>query len=714
MRKIYLLIVCTILLGGLQLHAQDKGAKKAFRKGKMFYKRSDFIRATPFLKEAFNLDPENAEYAFKAGRSVFESGQFSAAKDFLIAAYNLDRTIDPRIDYYLGRSMHWNHLFDEARTHYEADLANHDPESWEYRDTEARIQQCKNAPETIKRPVFYKIENLGEFVNTSYPEYSSTFAENYSYMIFTTRRPRKLKQIAKRKYHVEDINEEVYEAFDNNGTWMKSKLFIRPIPRWTHDASITLSEDGKTMIYYVDNRNYGDVYVSKNEDGKWTKRESIGENINTKENNEPSVYITDAGQTLYWVSDKPGGKGMKDIYMSKMQGDGSWGDGTLLGDNINTPYDEDSPFVSEDGKKLYFSSRGHSSIGGYDIFVCDKLPDGSWSDPTNLGYPINSVGDDIYFVIQRGTEGFFFTSERTGGFGDKDIYYAEPMKPEDMPNTTIVAGTVIDRKTGIPVDAEVRLLDPVTMKVMETTITDPENGDYRFVLPNCGVEYIIDVKVDGQEGTMPVVRTGKYNVISGKVKDAVTELPLDAVVELLDPESGNVIETVTTNPVTGSYVLTAESGKPYIARVRSNEYLNYYEDFQVEPTDEVIAHYDDIGLQKNTEANKLVITWQFFDVDKFIIKRDYYEDLEHVVRVMKKIPNIKLNVIGHTDWDNTDEYNQVLSENRAKQVADYLVERGVSRDRLNISGMGETMPLYDNKDPKLKKWNRRVELYIID
>ncbi|HHG84077.1 MAG TPA: hypothetical protein ENJ82_04945, partial [Bacteroidetes bacterium] len=370
MKKIYYILVCTILLGSVQLHAQDKQAKKAFRKGKRYYKRSDFIRATPFLKEAFNLDPENAEYAFKAGRSIFEGDHPRESLQYLVSAYNLDINIDKAINFYLGRSMHLNHLFEEAIVHYRADLPRLDQEDWYYGDTEQRIEQCKNAPDVLKHPVNYKIENLGEFVNTEYPEYSSTFADNYSYMIYTTRRPRKLRQRQRRRYHVEDINEEVYEAQEVNGVWMKSKLFTRPIPRWTHDASITLSEDGNTMIYYVDNRNYGDVYISKNEDGKWSKRESIGENINTKEYNEPSVYITDEGQTLYWVSDKPDGVGNKDIYVSKLQGDGSWGEGTLIGSGINTSADEDSPFITEDGKKLVFASRGHNSMGGYDLFYC--------------------------------------------------------------------------------------------------------------------------------------------------------------------------------------------------------------------------------------------------------------------------------------------------------------------------------------------------------
>ena len=149
-------------------------------------------------------------------------------------------------------------------------------------------------------------------------------------------------------------------------------------------------------------------------------------------------------------------------------------------------------------------------------------------------------------------------------------------------------------------------------------------------------------------------------------------------------------------------------------RVKANEYLPYYEDFGVAPSGQLLSHYEDIGLQKLTEANKLVITWQFFDVDKHLIKSDYIKDLENVVTVMNKVPHMKLNIIGHTDSDATEEHNQELSENRAKAVAKYLTDRGVDPNRLNISGMGEAMPIYPNDSPESKKWNRRVELYIIE
>ena len=713
MRKNYLFLVLVLVFSSVSLQAQDKATKRAYRKGKIYYDRHDFIRASPFLKEAYNLSPDNATYAFMAGKSVYLGDQPREALKYLIAAYNIDRGVDKEIEYYLARSLHHNGILDEAIMHYEADLANAEEGSERRRDTETRIQQCKNGPAVLAKPVSYKIENLGEFVNTSYPEYASTFTGDYAYMIYTTRRPRKISQIVRRRYHVEDINEEVYEASLVNGTWMRSRIFTKPIPRRQHDASIALSADGNTLIYYVDNRNYGDVYISKREEGgKWSKRESIGQNINTEKYNEPSVFISMDGKELYWVSDKPEGKGMKDIYISILNPtDGTWGEGQSLGANINTPYDEDAPFLSGDGKKLYFSSRGHNSIGGYDLFVCDRLPNGAWSDPKNLGYPINSFSDDIYIVQEEGGNGFFFTSDRPGGFGEKDIYYATPSAPSEQPNATMIAGVVTDKNTGQPLAAEVRLLDSETNEVIATTNADAKTGSYKFVLPQCGETYRIDVKVPAGTG-LAEPKIGKLNVVSGRIEDAVTGTPLNAIVELVDPNTNKVVDQVTTNPNTGNYVFAVESGRNYMLRVRSDEYLPYYQDFGVTPTGELSSHYAEIGLQKQNESNKLVITWQFFDVDRSVIKQDYYGDLDNVVTVLKKVPDMNINIIGHTDSDASEEYNQKLSEDRAQAVADYLVQKGIDAQRLNVSGMGETMPIYAN-DGKFKNWNRRVELFLI-
>jgi flagellar motor protein MotB len=712
MRKFYFLLIGLLAIACLPIQAQDKFSKRAYRKGNLYYKRSDFIRAIPFLKEAHNLDPENARYAFMLGQSVFMSDQPREAFKYLLAAYNLDRGINGDLNYYLARSMHHNGMFEAAITHYQADAAEYTGND-EFRklDNQARIQQCQNAPAIVGNALQYRIENLGEFVNSAYPEYAATYSGNYDYMIFTTRRPRKLTQMVRRRYHSEDINEEVYEASLMNGDWVRSRIFSKPIPRFQHDASIALSPDGKTLIYYIDRRgNHGDVYVSQQgEDGKWSKRKSIGDNINSKASNEPSVSFSSDGNTLFWVSDREGGAGLKDIYMSTLDASGNWGEGQNLA-ALNTPYDDDAPFVSADGNTLYFSSRGHNSIGGYDIFVSKRQGNGAWGKPENIGFPINSFGDDIYFVKLEGKDEFFFTSDRPGGFGEKDLYRGGPSELEIKPNTTIVAGRVSDKDSDAPVSAAVSLREVKSGKEIAKTTTD-DQGRYRFQLPNCGQEYAVDVKVPAGEAK-PLIETGNYHVVSGRVEDAFTSFPLGAVVELVDPVTKKTIDQGTTNPATGNYLFLVESGKKYMMKVNSEAYLPFYEEFSVSAKGEVESHFDIIGLQKQNEPNKLVITWQFFDTDKAVIKSDYYRDLDNVVTVLNKVPTMNLNIIGHTDSDASEEYNVALSEGRAKTVADYLISKGIDRNRLNIAGLGESMPIYPNEGDS-KKWNRRVELYLI-
>lgn len=712
MRNFYILLIGLLVLTSLPIQAQDKASRRAFRKGNVYYKRYDYIKAVPFLKEAHNLDPENAKYAFMLGKSVFLSDQPREALRYLTNAYNLDRTIDADMDYFMARSLHHNGYFEEAITHYQSDIANYNgKDEWRKIDNQARVKQCQNAPEVVGNALQYQVKNLGEFVNSPYPEYAATYSAGYDYMIFTTRRPRKLTQMVRRRYHAEDINEEVYESTLLNGEWVRSRIFAKPIPRFQHDASIALSPDGQTLIYYIDRRNnHGDVYIStRGEDGKWSKRQSIGDNINSKAFNEPSVAFSLDGQTLFWVSDREGGAGLKDIYVSTKDANGVWGEGRNLS-QLNTEYDDDAPFISADGKSLYFSSRGHNSIGGYDIFVSKLQPNGDWGKPENIGFPINSFGDDIYFVKEEGGEGFYFTSDRPGGFGEKDLYYGAPSTIEATPNTTVVAGRVSDKLSNDPLIAEVSLVDTKSGKTIATTSTD-ENGRYRFQLPNCGQEYAVNVVVPAGRAE-PLVETGSYQVVSGRVEDAFTTSPLGSVVELVDPSSGAVVETVNTNPTTGNYLFVVESGRKYMLRARSQEYLPFYEEFSISPKGEVQSHYDIIGLQKQNEPNKLVITWQFFDTDKFIIKKDYLADLDNVIAVLNKVPTMNLNIIGHTDSDASEDYNLKLSEGRAQSVADYLVSKGIDRNRLNTAGLGESMPIYPNEGES-KKWNRRVELFLI-
>jgi len=181
----------------------------------------------------------------------------------------------------------------------------------------------------------------------------------------------------------------------------------------------------------------------------------------------------------------------------------------------------------------------------------------------------------------------------------------------------------------------------------------------------------------------------------------------------LDPMAENaVVGQINSNSSTGNYMLPVESGKSYLLRVKSNEYLPYYERFSVDADGKIQSHYDLIGLQRQGEMNKLVITWQFFDVDQAAVKQDYMADLDNLVMVLNSIPDMNLKIVGHTDSDGSASYNLKLSKQRAESVAQYLVKSGVDSGRLKVSGAGESKPVYPNSNADFKKWNRRVELYL--
>jgi len=697
-----------------QVRKQEKTIRKNFKKGKKYFRKDDYLRAAPYLKKCVSLNPEHAVAAFRLGVCYLMTGNVQESLPHFVRAYNLDQQIHPEIDLYLARAYHINEMFEEAIFHYEVAETKLEEEAPLRADIRNSIEQCQRAEEIIADPQPFQIKNLGEFVNSKYPEYAPTFTDDYSHMVFTSRRPRRTYKEAFGILHFHDIHEEVYNARLNDTTWMITELFSKPIPVNRHDAGIYISEDGNMLIYFID-KNDGDVFVSYKNDGKWSKRESISPYINT-EHNEPSVFIADAGETLYYISDKPGGYGRRDLYVSKKGASGFWEEGVNMGEEFNTPFDEDAPFVTEDGKVLFFSSRGHSSIGGFDIFKCDRQPDGKWSTPENMGVPINSTFDDIYMVANDRKPGiYFFSSNRSGGYGNMDNYTAVPQKIT-VPGCgeTNLSGIVKDPVQNAGIAARVFIIASESSDTIARAVTAAGDGSYQFVLPDCGEEYSMIVEVEGKMMAV-TTRTGNVNILTGTVFDEITNQPLDAGVELVDPVSGKVLDQTWSSPKTGNYYIPVESGRAYLVRVKRNDYLSYYEEMKISPSGEIIAHNYEMGLQPFREANnKIVISWQFFDSDKYSIRDMYMEDMQNLYDVCKKVPALRLKIVGHTDSDGSDEYNQKLSERRANEVARLLLEQGVSAGRLDISGMGEKKPLYDNADDRLKRWNRRVEISIIN
>ena len=267
---------------------------------------------------------------------------------------------------------------------------------------------------------YIQITNLGENINSKYTEHSPIFDLDNNLILFTSRRKlNNRSKVLKDKQYDENVFFSKYNPLNN--TWTKAQP-VKSLDTIYNEATCSFNPDNNIVILYKDDGG-GNLYWTKLVNGRWTKIHKFPRPINTA-NSENHGTITSNGRIIYFSSDRPDGFGGMDIWMSKLLDDGTWTKPINLGPNINTAADEDAPYITPDGRYLYFASTGHNSIGGYDIFVSEKDEFGFWGTPLNLGYPINTIFDDIFFYrVDSSTA--FFASNRPGGFGNADIYKIE-------------------------------------------------------------------------------------------------------------------------------------------------------------------------------------------------------------------------------------------------------------------------------------------------
>jgi hypothetical protein len=343
--------------------------------------------------------------------------------------------------YYMAKAYHHDYKFDKAIEYFEKFRPYIRAKDIErLNDLELNINMCKYGKELVKNPVKIKITNLGDSINSSGPDYAPCVTADEGMIIFTSRRDGTTgERIADDGMYYEDI---YVSHKKEDGTWEKAKHLGENINTNDHDASVSVSADGNIVFIYkaVKSKHQdGDIYFSRLNGDIWSYPEKLGSDINTKYW-ETHACISANGQELFFVSDRPGGFGGRDIYRCVKLPNGEWSKAQNLGSTINTKYDEDGVFMHPNGKDLYFSSVGHQSMGGFDIFMSSRNEDGTWSKPENIGYPINTPDDDIFFVTSADGKRAFYSSDHEGGFGEKDIYMIELDRKET--DLTLLVGRI--------------------------------------------------------------------------------------------------------------------------------------------------------------------------------------------------------------------------------------------------------------------------------
>lgn len=417
------LLITTCVVFSIQMNGQSKIDSKLYTKdlkiANVFFETEDYLKAIYQYQKVLTIDP-NHEIANL--NTLICRLKLNQAIDSCI--YNLSRLKNskiPEVQFYQGKINHLSSNFDEAIKNYNA-YKNIPNKKRRINNEEVNyaILCSKNALMLINQPHRSVIKNIGNTINSCYSEYVPLITPDENILYFTSRREGGIGNL---KDAYGNYYEDVYiSQKTEDGKWSSPKNIGYPVNTNTHDACVALSFDGNQLIIYrtSDDLITGDLYLSKMGQTGWEIPVKFGSEINTPFIETSACFSSDTS-VIYFSSNKPGGFGGKDIYRIKKTPNGKWSIPMNLGAIINTDKDEDSPFLNAQGTTLYFSSKGHNSMGEYDVFKT-SLNDTSYSAPENLGFPINSVNNDIFFVLNSsGTHGYY-SSVRKETFGGSDIY----------------------------------------------------------------------------------------------------------------------------------------------------------------------------------------------------------------------------------------------------------------------------------------------------
>ena len=650
------LLILSILVG-IAISGFSQSVKDLMAAGDKFYSKKNYASAIKSYSDALVVNPDEATINFKLGLAYLYSDTKSKAATFIDKAYRLNPAVNPKIDYYLGIAFQNTNEIKKAIQHFE-DFKKSNPNVASIAD--AKIAECHIADSLAEYELNVVIENLGPIVNSRFTDHSPILSADGNILIFTSNRPD--DPTAPESF------EDVYVTDKYTGEWSVPKKISKNINTKFNDAAASLSPNGKTLFLYSE-LGAGDIYSSIFDGNDWTEPKPLNKNINTSQFWETCASVSPDGKKLYFASNRDGGFGELDIYVSELDSHGEWGKAVNLGNKINTPGNEDSPFIHLDGVTLYFSSDGHPGLGNSDIFF-SELKKGQWTKPENIGYPINLWEYDGFFTMSRDKKTGYYSTVKDGGLGGIDIYSIKFLEPKYKPKPPPPV-VVVEKK-----------------KVENKNYVDPS------------VQKLIDEKV--------------VTILRGKVIDETTAAPLNAIVTLVDNENGKVLSKIYSDPTTGDFELHIPHGGNYGVTTESVGYLFNSINFNLPK----FAEYQEIDthiiMVKTEIGSKVVLRNIFFDVGKFNLKDQSVSEIQNVQELLTKNPELKVQINGHTDNTGDAASNKSLSLKRANAVVDYLISKGVDQNRVSAKGYGSERPIVSNDDESGgREVNRRTEIEVV-
>lgn len=619
-------------------------ALKFFKKGQELGRQNQYKKAVKEYKKALKSAPNFIDARLFLADAYYAQKQFEQAEKEFESVVALGVDYKPRVLYVLGALEYKLDKFEEAAAHLK-----------QFKTFEVKSTALKNraeklrlnslfAAEAIKNPLPYQPTNLGD-INSEDPEYLPSLTADGATMIYTRRVGRQ---------------EDFYKSQKINGAWQKGEPLGPPINTLDNEGAQSVSADGRFLVYTVCNRenDFGscDLYFATATADGWSPPQNIGHPINTKTWESQPALSAD-GRTLFFVSSRQGGLGGKDIWVTYKKNDGKWTKPQNLGAAINTKGDDESPFFHADGQTLYFRSNGRVGMGGFDLYSAKRQFNGTWSDPINLGYPINTKADEGSLVVSLDGTTAYFASDQLGVKGAIDLYSFEMPKAIRPNPVTYVNATVFDAVSKGRLEAKIELIE-LKSGVTYTSATTTANGEFLVCLP-IGNDYAFNISKAGylfySENFALKEITTRHEPIQMKVP--LQKIPLPA-----------------TNPIA--------------------------KDTPTKPTVD--------------KSMPIVLKNVFFETGSAALKPASATELKFLINLLNNNPTIRIQINGHTDNVGSEADNLVLSKNRAQAVVNYLVQEGIASERLLAKGFGETQPIADNADNKGRQQNRRTEFQIIN
>ncbi|WP_158281461.1 OmpA family protein [Sediminitomix flava] len=640
-----------------------KKGRKSFQLGKQYMELDrNYKEALKEFKKAERYNPTHNELIYKMGVCYFyqKKPDLKLAIEYFNKAKQISPLFSSNVHYLLARAHHLQKEWDEASTSYQLYGASFADSTEQWLLAQKRVEECHNGKMVAGTGLRLKIENIAR-VNSSSDDIGPVINRKETRMYITSRRDKSTGYDTQDGQYYEDI---FVSKKSRSGDWYSPKPLGANVNTKGHDAVIGISPSEKTLMIYRGDNN-GDIFLSRiTKKGEVKTPERMPSPVNT-DFRETSASFTGTGQVIFFTSDRPNGKGGLDIWSSKQfrnkKGKREWKEPVNL-EILNTPYDEDGVFLTRDGKTLYFSSKGHNSIGGYDIFKSEKKGN-KWTKPINLGDGINTPDDDIFISVSEDEKRIYFSSKNMGGKGGFDIFVAHLIGEERIPQFT----------------QEAPLVASITPEI-----------DHQFLVADLNLS--------------------SYHA---KILDKDSKKPLFAKATVINNNSQEKIGIFYSDDLTGDLAFTAPSEGNYSITIEAADHLFVSENLYSEQGKALVINKE-ILMQPISKGSQIILNNMFYESSSATLSASSKADLNNLISFLRENPSVRIEIAGHTDNVGSKTKNEILSHQRAKSVVDYLVKNKVDRRRLKVNGYGDTKPIASNETEEGRRQNRRTELRIIN